>query len=63
MPAKASDIIYDHVFKQLCAEGYRSEHAAQAGSAAIRKHRRNQTANKAIKDAIAECKKAHKKVK
>lgn len=59
----AEDLIYDHVFKELINDGYRQDHAEQAGAACIRKYRRNTTHKKAIEQALAECRKAHKRVK
>lgn len=62
MNDKAENLIYDHVFKTLVNDDYQQAHAEQAGAMAIRLYRRNTTHKNAIKRAIAECKKAHKKV-
>lgn len=63
MNDKAENLIYDHVFKTLINDGFQQAHAEQAGATAIRLYRRNTTHKNAIKQAIAQCKKAHKKVK
>lgn len=62
MNDKAEQLIYDHVFKELVNEGFQQSHAEQAGAAALRFYRRNTPHQKSIKQAIAQCKKAHKKV-
>lgn len=63
MNSAAEDLIYNHVFKELINDGYRQDHAEQAGATAIRKYRRNTPHKNAIKYALAECRKAHKRVK
>ena len=62
MNDKAEQLIYDHVFKELVNDGYQQSHAEQAGAAALRSYRRHTTHKNAIKQAIAACRKAHKKV-
>lgn len=62
MNDKAEDLIYDHVFKELVNDGFQQAHAEQGGAAAVRNYRRNVTHKNAIKKAIADCRKAHKRV-
>ncbi len=62
MNDKAEQLIYDHVFKELVNDGFQQSHAEQAGAAALRSYRRNTNHKNAIKQAIAQCKKAHKRV-
>ena len=62
MNDKAEELIYSHVFKELVNDGFQQVHAEQAGAAALRHYRRNTPHQKAIKKAIADCRKAHKKV-
>jgi len=59
---KAEDLIYFHVFKELVNDGFQQAHAEQAGAAAVRHYRRNKPHKKAIQRAVADCKKAHKRV-
>jgi len=63
MNDKAEELIYNHVFKELVNDGFQQQHAEQAGATALRLYRRNTSHKSAIKQAVAECKKAHKRVK
>lgn len=58
---KAEHLIYDHVFKTLVNDGYQQSHAEQGGASAVRAYRRNTPHKVAIKQAVAQCKKAHKR--
>lgn len=62
MNDKAEQLIYNHVFKELVNDGFQQCHAEQAGAAALRLYRRNTRHQNAIKQAIAQCNKAHKRV-
>ncbi len=60
--SKIDDLIYDHVFKELINDGFQQAHAEQAGASALRHHHRNTPHKEAIKLAITNCKKAHKRI-
>jgi Holliday junction resolvasome RuvABC DNA-binding subunit len=55
-----SDLIYDHVFKDLVNLGFTQAHSEEAATEAVRSHNRNTRHKDAIKQAISQCKKLHK---
>ncbi len=63
MNDQAENLIYNHVFRGLVNDGFQERHAEQAGASAIRMYRRSTPHKEAIKKALAECKKAHKRTK
>ena len=59
---KGEHLIYDHVFKVCVNDGFTQRDSEQGGAEAVRIFRRNTPAKKAIKQAIATCKKLNKRV-
>ena len=57
---KASDLLYNHVFKELITLGFTQAHSEEGGAKAVRLWRRGTKHQDATARAIRECKKAHK---
>jgi len=62
MNNQAEDLIYNHVVKELVADGFKRVNAEDAGDKAVTLYHRNTMHEDAIRQAVEWCKQTHKRV-
>jgi len=62
MNNQAEDLIYNHVVKELAADGFKRVNAEDAGDKAVDLYHKNMMHEDAITTAISLCKQTHKRV-